>query len=193
MLRCVNCRANRDIGKLCRRCYYKQYYQNNKHRYGENTRKPQRVSKKIAFIKSILKTKSQDCIKFPFACDSKGYGTVFYKGKTYGAHRFVCRIVHGKPPNKYDYVAAHSCGNGHLGCINPNHLSWKTYAENNFDKILHDTHGVSLSNTQVSQILQLISLGFVKQKHIAQMYSCSTATVSLIKKKKIWKHIKRAA
>jgi hypothetical protein len=33
--------------------------------------------------------------------------------------------------------AAHSCGNGHLGCVTKRHLSWKTRSGNMLDMIEH--------------------------------------------------------
>lgn len=50
----------------------------------------------------------------------------------------MCQKAHGDPPSpKHD--AAHSCGRGHEGCVNPNHLSWKTKKQNQADRITHGT------------------------------------------------------
>lgn len=189
---CVTCsNADAQIGELCRKCYYQNYYQKNKTKYGKNKatgKSGKKISsKKIKFIKSILKTKSNKCITFPFPRDPNGYGTVMYKRKVYGAHRFVCLQVKGKPPTDQKYVAAHNCGNGHLGCVNPNHLDWKSYTGNCVDKIIHGTYGVTLTNVQIREIRQLLNLKFVKLKHIAYMYQCSISTVSDIKRNKAWK------
>jgi hypothetical protein len=61
-----------------------------------------------------------------------------YLGDTLYAHRLMCQLAHGDPPTP-DHIAAHSCGRGHEGCVNPNHLSWKTYSENELDKRVHGT------------------------------------------------------
>jgi hypothetical protein len=74
---------------------------------------------------------------WPFARYNNGYGNVtFYDalGKhSTGAHRIMCKLVHGEPPTP-KHEAAHSCGNGTGGCINPHHLRSDTRGGNNADK-----------------------------------------------------------
>lgn len=77
------------------------------------------------------------CLMWPFS-RTRGYGTFVYLGKGYYAHRFMCELVHGEPPTPA-HQAAHSCGNGHLGCVNPKHLAWKTQSENQLDCREHGT------------------------------------------------------
>lgn len=91
----------------------------------------------LAWIYSTALTHLGDeCLPWPFAKLGNGYGTVEFEGKTNLAHRVVCTMVHGQPPSeKRD--AAHACGN--RICVNPHHLSWKTRAGNEADKLLHDT------------------------------------------------------
>lgn len=48
--------------------------------------------------------------------------------------RHMCKLKNGDPPTP-DHEAAHSCGNGKHGCINPNHLRWATDAENMADTV----------------------------------------------------------
>lgn len=50
----------------------------------------------------------------------------------------MCKLVHGEPPTPKHH-AAHNCGNGHNGCLNPNHLRWATCKENMDDKVQHHT------------------------------------------------------
>lgn len=83
---------------------------------------------------------SDDCIPWPFHRKINGYGEVSKRdGRTGLAHRRVCEGVNGPPPAP-GMVAAHSCGNGHLGCVNPRHLRWATYSENLLDSVKHGTH-----------------------------------------------------
>lgn len=81
----------------------------------------------------------QECLTWPFARSGTGYGMVKYEGNYVGVHRVVCEMVHGPAPTG-KHEAAHSCGKGHEGCVNPNHLLWKTSKENKADKIAHGTH-----------------------------------------------------
>jgi hypothetical protein len=78
------------------------------------------------------------CLVWPFFRDKHGRGWLSHNGETGYAHRFMCRLVKGEPPTPL-HGAAHSCGNGEGGCVNPRHLSWKTQAENLADCAIHGT------------------------------------------------------
>jgi hypothetical protein len=85
--------------------------------------------KGIAFLRAHLGYQGDDCVIWPFARIQTGYGQLGYMGKVYKANRLMCILAHGEPPTP-KHESAHSCGNGHLGCVNPRHLSWATYQEN---------------------------------------------------------------
>ena len=82
----------------------------------------------VPFLKSLLGTTSQECIDFPFAISSNGYGDMIMNGIRESAHRCMCRLAHGEPPKDKPY-ALHNCKNNKK-CINPNHLRWGTQLEN---------------------------------------------------------------
>ena len=84
----------------------------------------------------VLPYRGDECLAWPYSCDGGGYGHIANRGKV---HRIVCAKINGKCPGD-EYQAAHSCGNGHLGCVNPNHLTWKTRHENQADRLIHGTH-----------------------------------------------------
>lgn len=78
-----------------------------------------------------------ECLIWPFAKRHRGYGgVVMQDGLTRSPHRIICILAYGEPPFE-GAIAAHSCGNGHLGCVNPKHLSWATNRENAIDRSLH--------------------------------------------------------
>lgn len=54
------------------------------------------------------------------------------------ASRAMCILAHGLPPSP-KHMAIHSCGNGHLSCVNPKHLRWGTGKDNIQDAIRHRT------------------------------------------------------
>jgi hypothetical protein len=92
----------------------------------------------MAFIYNAIEMNSDQCILWPFSSGAHGVAIVHYQGRQRSAGAVVCEIVHGKPaPNQKH--AAHSCGNGHLGCVNPNHLRWATVSENLADRWEHGT------------------------------------------------------
>lgn len=79
--------------------------------------------------------KSDDCLTWPFSF-CRGYGHFGHLGEMLYAHRFMCELVHGPSPSPRHY-AAHSCGNGDKGCVNPLHLSWRTPSQNQLDRTTH--------------------------------------------------------
>ncbi len=80
-----------------------------------------------------------DCLAWPFALKSDGYGQLMFRGKNTRAHRVMCMLAHGEPPHP-GYLACHSCGKGREACVNPRHLRWASAYENMADKITHGTH-----------------------------------------------------
>jgi hypothetical protein len=91
----------------------------------------------LAHLERVVSSPLEEkCVFWPFARDGHGYGRLSYKGKVVSAHRLVCIKTHGEPSaEKND--ASHSCGNGHLGCVNPQHIRWATHAENMKEASLH--------------------------------------------------------
>jgi len=138
----------------------------------------------------VLPFTGQECLPWPFSRSGVGYPLITYHGLRQGAHRLVCEMVHGPAPTP-GHEAAHSCGKGHEGCINPNHLIWKTSAENKADKIAHGTtlrgsknHKALLTEEQVREIRAL--RGVVKGKDLAQRFSVSPVTITNIQKRTTW-------
>lgn len=74
------------------------------------------------------------CLPWPFAKDNRvGRGTLGYNGRRFWAHRLMCEMAHGAPPTP-KHQAAHNCGKGHYGCVNPRHLEWKNNSQNQLDR-----------------------------------------------------------
>lgn len=88
--------------------------------------------KGIAFLRAHVSHEDDGCLIWPFGRNEDGYGTFGINGEICKAHRWMCQAVHGESPSP-DHYAAHECGNGHLGCVHPKHLFWKTHAENTED------------------------------------------------------------
>lgn len=131
-----------------------------------------------------------ECIFWPYAKAGAGYGTLSISGKMVYAHRLVCEMVHGIPPTNRHEVA-HSCGNGHLSCINPNHLRWATREDNLKDKIIHGTtnRGEQSPRAKLTKhdVLQIRSLaGVISQQKIAFKYGISQRTVWQIINRERW-------
>jgi hypothetical protein len=74
------------------------------------------------------------CLIFPFSRNpQKGYGMFGNNGELLYAHRFMCELANGPPPTR-KHQTLHSCGNGHGGCVHPQHLSWGTNSDNQRDR-----------------------------------------------------------
>jgi hypothetical protein len=100
-------------------------------------------SETLKFLQMSLQITTDECIFWEHDSLRIGRPVICFKGKQKFVTRLICELVHGSPPSK-DHEAAHSCGNGHLRCINWKHLSWKLPEDNKADKIRHGTWGRKL-------------------------------------------------
>lgn len=147
------------------------------------------------FLRSNLSYDGEGCLLWPFNPGPHGYGQFGHEGRMYHANRYMCELVHGPAPTR-QHQAAHSCGNGHLGCVHPKHLSWKTPLENAQDKIAHGTcyskrgrPRQKLTQEQVDQIRLVRSTA--EQEAIAAQFGVSTSSVRKILYGKSWTTPKR--
>ena len=134
-------------------------------------------------------TDETECLIWPFfRHPTSGYGYFGFNGKHYKAHRFMCGMVCGPPPTP-EHVTAHECGKGHLGCVNPHHLSWKTRLENQRDRRRHGTAGRGggpkwkLTPEQVTEIRRCSDSATV----LAKRYGVTEPNIHQIRLRKTWK------
>jgi hypothetical protein len=157
--------------------------------------------KPIAFLEQLLSERRNepDCILWPYAKTPAGYGTIGGSrskiGGTQYVHRIVCERVHGLPPTP-KHEAAHLCGRGHEGCVNPKHLAWKTRKENHADTLIHGTdnrgekHYASLlCDDDIRNIRNLYSGGGLTYADVAALFGVSAATVGCIVRRENWGHV----
>jgi hypothetical protein len=138
------------------------------------------------FIESAISYESNDCLIWPY-CRVRGYAVI---GKRLVSH-IVCELTKGPRPTP-KHEAAHSCGNGHLGCITPSHLRWATHAENCADKIAHGTNNdgerhsmAKLTEKDVAEI-RILS-GAIKQRDLASIFGVSQAQIWRIIHHRSWR------
>lgn len=141
----------------------------------------------------VLSFEGDECLFWPYRTNHLGYGWIWVDGAHMGTHRYVCQRTHGSAPTP-NHHAAHTCGNGHLGCVNPRHLSWKTARENAADKVAHGTvnrgarnPSAKLTDEKVRAMRRL--KGKAQQKEIAAAFGVSEMTVSLVMRNKVWTHL----
>lgn len=131
-----------------------------------------------------------DCLIWPFAKSREGYAIIQYGGRCKIVSNMVCEDVYGPPADKSSQ-AAHSCGNGHIGCVNKTHLRWASYQENRQDMV---SHGRSLRGTKnpfavlnAADVIQIRRmLGVVSQRKIAAQFGVTQSAVNAISTGKTW-------
>jgi hypothetical protein len=136
-------------------------------------------------LEVALKHTGVECLTWPFGSRKSGYGTCTYGGRKTGAHRLVCLLANGEPTSP-KMEAAHSCGNGHLGCVNPRHLKWATRKQNALEAVTHgviptgDKHPMTkISDAECVDLINSRRNGAL-QKELADRFGISQALVSSI-------------
>ncbi len=135
-----------------------------------------------------------DCLIWPFFRHPiQGHALVRHSGRPQPAGRVMCELTNG-PPSTPRLQAAHSCGNGHEGCVNPKHLRWATSKENMADQTLHGTRVIGsrvgsskLTERQVTAIREFAHN--VRTAALADLFGVSIPTIYEIKRRATWSHI----
>jgi hypothetical protein len=144
-------------------------------------------------VETVLTHEGDNCLIWPFGRSADGYGKLTVNGRSVRAHRHVCELVKGVAPSA-EHQAAHSCGKGHLACVNPKHLRWDTQKGNFADKKLHgtqcqgETHGKSrFTEAEVREIRVLRRT--LTLDELATRYRTGRSTIFNIVTRKTWAHI----
>lgn len=147
----------------------------------------------MAWIKAHLGHSGDECLIWPFAKDKTGNARIRHKGRNITAARLMCELVHGAPePGQTD--CAHSCGNGHLACMNPKHLRWATHHENVLDAKAHDTirrgerHGnAKLTERKVREIRRMCRKNpAIPKSDLAKKYNVHANTIRKLATGEYW-------
>lgn len=130
------------------------------------------------FLIGLKEHQGDDCVIWPFRSSDNGRALFFHNGKSFWAHRLMCQMAHGPAPEDRP-LAAHECGKGNEGCVNPRHLSWKSHSGNQLDRARHGTASTgSRLNLTVDQIADIrAKFGIFTQTELAEMYGCSLGTI----------------
>ena len=137
------------------------------------------------------------CIEWQARLTTRGYGHVNIGGRTYLAHRVAWVISEGQIPG--GLCVLHHCDNPI--CVNAagGHLFLGTQADNIADRVakgrsrpsgvVGERHGnAKLSNASVLLIRECAARG-EEQRDIGLRFGVAQSTVSLIVRRKAWKHV----
>lgn len=150
-------------------------------------------AKSAEVYRAVLASDTDQCVIWPLRRGKNGYAT-WSKGDYFSSivSRQVCKDMHGLPPTAR-HEAAHSCGNGHLGCVNPRHLSWKTPVENAADK---QRHGTELKGTQrwmakltEDDVRAIRRMRGVGMEEIGALFGVTRATIWAVLTGRTWRHV----
>lgn len=144
------------------------------------------------YIRAHIGYSGNECIPWPYGTSDKGYGLAVISGIQMTASRWMCILSHGEPP--FDGAeAAHSCGNGHQGCINPNHLVWKSHKQNMEDRKRHGTenYGERNGKTKLTEAdVRAIRAAPPVLAPLMERYGMSKHGISKIRSGKRWVNVK---
>lgn len=120
--------------------------------------------------------------------NKKSYGRIWCSGRrVLQAHRFSYELHYGVNPG--DLRVLHSCDNP--SCVNPQHLSLGTDADNMRDKMLKgrcSKHLAKLKIEQIEAIKQDLKTD-MSPKMIAEKYAISRRNIYDIRAGKIWRDV----
>lgn len=146
----------------------------------------------IFWSRVAITADDEKCWEWQGACDSSGYGTKNWHGRTISTHRLAWLLMRGEIPNGF-YVC-HSCDNPR--CVNPKHLFIGTSQDNALDRSRKGRNRkqsgeqstcCKLTSGQVHEIRRRYSTGGITIKQLATEYGISPSQTSRIVHNETWK------
>lgn len=138
----------------------------------------------------ISQTKLENgCLIWQRGITPNGYAKVRYQGRSIGGHRLALFYTTGI----WGEVALHSCDI--KACINPEHLSWGTPAENSRDMVIkgrsakgEQIRQSKLNTDQVLQIKERLAKG-ESLRSIGKAFGVSKTLIRFISIGEYWGHV----
>lgn len=132
-----------------------------------------------------------ECLIWPYARNSAGYGHLSLGGRNHLVHRLACEERNGPAPSPSAH-AAHSCGKGHEGCCNPRHVRWATPSDNLRDR---DTHGTTPRGERhylaklTADDVRAIRQSTESRATLARYHGVDPANITAVRNGRSWRHI----
>ena len=136
------------------------------------------------------------CLIWVGSTTPKGYGEVYWNGRSRRVHCVAWELVNGCPVPD-GRVICHNCpGGDNPACYEPSHLWTGTVAQNNADKAAKGRastgqrhSSAKLTETQVLEIRSRLASGRAKQRELAIEYGVSHGLIAHIAVGRNWKHL----
>lgn len=123
------------------------------------------------------------------ARDKQGYCHIRRDGKTYKLHRWIYEQKHGTITR--GKVIIHTCDNP--PCILIEHLKCGSIIDNVMDRIQkrRTPYGEKHKSAKLNkkEVLEILKDKDSTHKELSKRYKVSSATISLIRGRKLWKHL----
>lgn len=131
-----------------------------------------------------------ECLIWPWARTRLGRGlaTIYEPdGTKYRVTPSVYILTLKDGPRPHPKMhCAHSCGKGHLGCVNPKHLRWATARENSIDAVIHGTNPrVHLTPEQALAIYNSPKT----PTELGAEFGITPSAAGAIKRGRVWGHV----
>jgi len=139
----------------------------------------------LAWLKAHVEHQGEECLIWPQSRNYQGYGQLGYFGKVRKAHHIMCLLVHGPAPTAR-HEAAHNCGKGHLGCVHPKHVEWKTRIENAMDTIMHGTYFKGAPRRLNFKLAEEIRASDLSCVNLAKQYNVSVSAIFKVRRGETW-------
>ena len=100
----------------------------------------------------------KSCLFFPMMVHGRPT-SVKYNYKTMLAAKAMLTMTSGLPTCPKRKFALHTCGNGHMSCVNPDHLYWGSMKDNAIDAALHNDRSKSVFDVDPGVIVEIAQSG----------------------------------
>ena len=153
------------------------------------------------FWKQVRPREPDECWEWEGSVNGNGYAQITHLREGHRAHRVSWELHHGAIPRAgtsyHGICVLHRCDNRR--CVNPAHLFLGSQADNMADAARkgrvrnNGAKGAEhprarLTDEDVRQIRRLLSDG-VSKAAIARLFGVDRSTVSLIARRKTWRHL----
>lgn len=142
------------------------------------------------FLTKVHENKNTGCWEW-HGPKNKGYGILYFKGKKFGAHRWIYSHTHQafNIHNTSQHIC-HRCDNP--GCVNPDHLFLGTHQDNMQDKKNKGRTAKGKQNGRA--LLNAFDILAIRKSNdtlqqLGDQYGVHWTTIHQIKKRLIWKHV----